>query len=290
MFGLKKRILFAVFPLLFWGVDTSLPPLPINSSKIIAPGVHYQKIRLKEPRPVLVHVVKINIDQPSLDFFVTPGKVGKQIPARKTSTFLKEFNALVAINGGTFSPHKDRHLLDYSPHEFEPSKPTALSISNGIKYSEPQDRWPVICIEEDKNISMHDTNCPDKTVHALAGVRWAVKDGEVVKHKIAKNTKDTLEPRTALALSKDKASLWMIVVDGKQPWYSEGFTQFELAKFLEKELKVYNAIELDGGGSSTLVGKGFFGTSLTLNSPTHNGIPGRERPVANHLGIKSVKF
>jgi exopolysaccharide biosynthesis protein len=45
------------------------------------------------------------------------------------------------------------------------------------------------------------------------------------------------------------------------------------------------AINLDGGGSSTMVLK-LGVTPQVVNSPIHTSIPGRERPVANHLGLR----
>jgi exopolysaccharide biosynthesis protein len=45
------------------------------------------------------------------------------------------------------------------------------------------------------------------------------------------------------------------------------------------------ALNLDGGGSTTLVVEGKSGKPVRLNSSIDNRIPGRERPVANHLGI-----
>ena len=47
----------------------------------------------------------------------------------------------------------------------------------------------------------------------------------------------------------------------------------------------FAAMSLDGGGSSTLVIEGQDGKPRILNSPIDNYIPGRERPVGNHLGI-----
>jgi hypothetical protein len=44
-------------------------------------------------------------------------------------------------------------------------------------------------------------------------------------------------------------------------------------------------MNLDGGGSSTLAVEGANGRPEVLNSPIHQRIPGRERPVGNHLGI-----
>ena len=45
------------------------------------------------------------------------------------------------------------------------------------------------------------------------------------------------------------------------------------------------AMSMDGGGSSTMVIEGDDGLPEILNSPIDNYIPGRERPVGNHLGI-----
>jgi exopolysaccharide biosynthesis protein len=44
------------------------------------------------------------------------------------------------------------------------------------------------------------------------------------------------------------------------------------------------AMNVDGGGSSTMVEDGADGSPRILNSPIDNYIPDRERPVANHLG------
>ncbi|MEO8393260.1 MAG: phosphodiester glycosidase family protein, partial [Chloroflexota bacterium] len=51
------------------------------------------------------------------------------------------------------------------------------------------------------------------------------------------------------------------------------------------EFGAYQAINLDGGGSTTLVAQNADGTAQVLNSPIHARIPGRERPIANQLGI-----
>jgi exopolysaccharide biosynthesis protein len=51
-----------------------------------------------------------------------------------------------------------------------------------------------------------------------------------------------------------------------------------------RALGAFNAMALDGGGSSTMVVEEN-GQPIILNSPIDNYIPGRERPIANHLGI-----
>ena len=76
----------------------------------------------------------------------------------------------------------------------------------------------------------------------------------------------------------------LFLIDGRQPSYSEGATLAELAQII-LEYGGYNAVNLDGGGSSTLVIQNENGEPEVLNSPIHTRIPGRERPIANHLGI-----
>jgi exopolysaccharide biosynthesis protein len=93
-----------------------------------------------------------------------------------------------------------------------------------------------------------------------------------------------LHPRTVVALNENQDFLILIVVDGSQPRYSEGMTLRELADVI-LEYGGYTALNLDGGGSSTMVIEGEHGNPTIVNSPIADRFPGRERPVANHLGI-----
>lgn len=77
----------------------------------------------------------------------------------------------------------------------------------------------------------------------------------------------------------------MVVADGRQPGYSAGMTLDALTAVFE-QLGAHAAINLDGGGSSTLAAR-VDGDVRALNRPIHTGIPGRERPVANQLACAS---
>jgi len=87
-----------------------------------------------------------------------------------------------------------------------------------------------------------------------------------------------------VALDREGRRLILIAVDGRQPNYSEGVTLAELAEIVI-EHGGDTALNLDGGGSTTLVMEGKSGEPILLNSSIDNRIPGRERPVANPLGI-----
>ena len=63
---------------------------------------------------------------------------------------------------------------------------------------------------------------------------------------------DKRHPRTAIGTSRDGETLWLVVADGRQPDFAMGMTLPELTDLFEG-LGAYNAYNLDGGGSSTMV-------------------------------------
>jgi exopolysaccharide biosynthesis protein len=92
-------------------------------------------------------------------------------------------------------------------------------------------------------------------------------------------------PRTSLGVDASGSKLILIIVDGRQPLYSEGVTIKEMADIM-LEYGGENAINLDGGGSSTLViTDPKTGKVRVMNSPIDRYIPGNERYIANHLGL-----
>lgn len=101
-------------------------------------------------------------------------------------------------------------------------------------------------------------------------------------------TDDAIEPRTAIGVSEDGKTVYMLAVDGRNFFYSNGMTYQDLGKML-KALGAYDAINLDGGGSTTFFIRNtpeFSENRFELrNWPSDNG--GVERPVANGLLIVS---
>ena len=95
---------------------------------------------------------------------------------------------------------------------------------------------------------------------------------------------EELDPRTAVGINRNGRYLYLVVVDGRQPFYSQGATFSELAKLLIDQ-GAFMGMSLDGGGSSTMVIEDKNSKPVILNSPIDNYVPGRERPVGTHLGI-----
>jgi exopolysaccharide biosynthesis protein len=89
-------------------------------------------------------------------------------------------------------------------------------------------------------------------------------------------------PRTAAGVSRDGRTLLLAVADGRQPGWSVGLTLPELARLMI-EAGAWNAVNLDGGGSSAMwYREPGSGAGRVLNRPSD----GRVRPVASHLGVR----
>jgi exopolysaccharide biosynthesis protein len=116
--------------------------------------------------------------------------------------------------------------------------------------------------------------------NAVSGDRMLVDKGK----RIQNLESQSVEPRSAAGLNQNGRWLFLVVIDGRQPGYSEGATFPELADFLIS-LGAYTGLNLDGGGSSAIVVESALGGPFVLNSPIEGGIPGNESAVANHLGF-----
>ena len=259
-------------------------PAPIPLKQELYEGVTYRRIVEYLPRPMIAHVIIIDTKTAGMSLLVTPpdSKDDLQLNARTTSQFLDEFGVQIAINGDGFKPWWSRSPVDYYPHVGEPVTPLGLTASKGDLYTEgvPKEigEEPTLYISRRNSLSFNKR--PGNIFHAISGDRMIVEQGEVV----AGLNNSELDPRTAVGINKNRRFLILIVVDGRQPFYSNGATFVKLAELLI-DLGANTAMSLDGGGSSTMVIEGKNGEPVIMNSPIDNYIPGRERPVANHFGI-----
>ena len=127
----------------------------------------------------------------------------------------------------------------------------------------------------------------NRSIQAIGGRVRLVKNGRVnetlekhhrsqTKHTPGKRQRDlalSYEPRTALGYNAQK--LILIVADGRRTGYSTGLSLYRLASFLI-ELGATEAINLDGGSSSTFIVDG-----KVVNRPSGQG----ERDVLNAVFI-----
>jgi hypothetical protein len=242
-------------------------------------GVTYERIVKDSPRLMVIHIVTIELKANGIKALVTPGNPESDQPltARTTSEFLRAHDLQIAINGSGFTPWYDLGPLGYSPKTGAPVTPFGFAASRGTIYAQDTDEEPTLYIYQTNKASIE--HLIGKIYNAVSGTHWLVKNGNIVA-----GLDSEPQPRTALGLNRSGNKLIIIVVDGRQEGYSGGATLEEIAQLL-KERGVIRGMNMDGGGSTTLVMEDKNGDPLVVNSPIHQGVPGNERPVANHLGI-----
>jgi len=106
------------------------------------------------------------------------------------------------------------------------------------------------------NLLVSVTPGPLRIWNAISGGPRILRSGRVSvewqKEGIRPGFDSERHPRTAVGYTHNKRYLVMMVVDGRQPWYSRGVSLYELAKWM-KEFGCTEALNLDGGGSSSMV-------------------------------------
>ncbi|MGH2414135.1 MAG: phosphodiester glycosidase family protein, partial [Microcystaceae cyanobacterium] len=275
-------------PFIFYGWRCFLRPLRTDMEQNLYRGITYKRYALSTPRPAMIHIVTIDLKTPGVKAFVTPGfpkPSDRETSARKTSDFLKEFKLQLAINASYFHHFHEKSPWEYYPHSGDPSYPIGEAISNGYRYSSPEANFPVLCFSAQNRVQiLKNEKCPEGTAQGVAGSQLLVYDGKAIDNNLKD---DKPYPRVAAAINREGTKLWLIAVDGKQPLYSEGITIAELTKIVT-DLGAHTALNLDGGGSTTLV-MGSNNGSKVLNAPIHTRVPMRERPVGNHLGFYALE-
>jgi hypothetical protein len=119
----------------------------------------------------------------------------------------------------------------------------------------------------------------DPPMAAVGGYPVLVRAGLVADDLTGADRPTSTEerhPRTGVGFDAERGALWLVVVDGRREGYSDGMSLLEMADLLIA-LGVDGALNLDGGGSSTMV----LGVT-PVNRPSG---PEGERPVANALAV-----
>jgi hypothetical protein len=266
-----------------WRDHRAQPP---SVRETLFSGITYIRTVQQQPRPLIIHVVQIDLTTPGLSFLVTPGAPvdGHEVRAQTVSEFLDKYDLQLAVNGDFFWPWWYHTLFDYYPHDNDPTDVNGFAASNGAVYSEEQadDPRPTLYLSQDNRVSIDQ---PIGAVYnAISGLPLIVEDGHISDQIKPDEYYAGLHPRSAVGLDRTKRTLLLFVVDGRQPNYSEGVTLPELAQ-IAIDYGADEAFNLDGGGSSTLVIEDAQSHPQILNSPIHASIPGMERPVGNHLGV-----
>jgi exopolysaccharide biosynthesis protein len=243
----------------------------------IAPGLTLKKHHFKnyEGHPQFVAFLEVDTKKVLVRLVKAKG-------LQQTSALAKKVHALAAINGGYF--RKDGAAvgsLVIAGKDFglrSPKMATALALTKATKGSKGT---PIVLSILGGRASSSQAR---KQQWILAAGPRLLSQGAI---QIDKGFAHALHrhPRTAAGITK-KGKLLLLVVDGRNP-KSHGLTCKELA-VLMKKLHCISAINLDGGGSTTLYARGE-GKTGVVNHPSDNHVfdARGERRVGNALVLES---
>ncbi len=254
------------------------------------PGVEHLERVTFTPRLLTQHFVFIELKPGTRITATGPIKDGAYPPGttklETTRSFLEKTKAQIAINANFFdnSPEakkkgltKVRGLSMSEGHFVSPWEPNDKMFTDAIHFDRNN---RVRFLERPKNIGDGYATLPATDLYtAITGHARLLKKGEIAVKPVADPSKD-LHPRTAIGVHKD-GRLVLFVVDGRRPGHSLGMQTYEVAQIL-REKGVVDAIQMDGGGSTSLVfGEIGGGNARVINKPADL----MERKVGNSLAI-----
>lgn len=190
----------------------------------------------------------------------------------RPSDFAASFKTLAIINGGFFTDHpknvntgifkKEGTVYPFLKQESE----EIYFVGEGAVGINHEGEW-IFYTREGKTW----TDDWPEAYSAIAGGHSLIQDGSITYKILSEDFKTEREtrhagqrhPRTAICLTEDNHII-LLVADGRH-LEASGFSLAELARLL-KEFGCYNAINLDGGGSSTMFIRG----EGVVNHPSDN--------------------
>lgn len=247
-----------------------------RTSVEVSPGVIYTEIVYTDKNSANVRAYAISIKPGAATILTTmpsdsADKKGTVANMKKqlTSAISNGKNVIAGVNADFFDMGGTNVMR-------------GLCIKDGVFISGTGER-PWFGITNDGNAVMGTSaeyaNYKDKLFTAVGGSHIILKNGGTDNLSIGTEFSDTRHPRTAAGVTSD-GTVVLIVVDGRQPEISNGASLADLA-YIMSTLDCVNAINLDGGGSSTFILKNEKGELVTENSPSAGSL----RAVANGLMI-----
>jgi exopolysaccharide biosynthesis protein len=235
--------------------------------------------------PTWMFIAEVDLKNPRLRLRVAPGGPDPDGPGEWQTTLMQPTRIAererfdLVVNGDFFRARgvTDAEGTNSRYRAAIWAKVDGPAVSAGKVWATAARPRPCLVVRKDGGvlIALRSQPQPDD-VEVIAGNTMLVQDGAAVAH-----ANKVRHPRTVVGLDRSGSKLILLVVDGRKPGRAVGMSYEELAAEMLR-LGCYQALNLDGGGSSVLaIREGQAKNLRILNEPTD----GRERAVANALGI-----
>lgn len=247
-------------------------------------GVALTSFEEKEPLRKIV-VARVDVKEPGISFVTTEPNPNfsedKNETVRETTrTFLERNGLALAVNGNYYTPFGGRTIT--KPGD---SNLRGLAVCNGFVESRPEPGFPSFVVKRDGTLEIRDYAVDEDLSDvyiAVSGPAIVLKDGAVVPQ----DNKDT-HPRTAVGISKNRRYVYFMTIDGRRPEHSVGATLEQVGEALLK-VGAFQGLNLDGGGSTTMVARDKDGSATILNWPINAISPDGLRFNGNAIGVTAM--
>ena len=222
-------------------------------------GITYIDRTESAPRAVHMHIVQVDLTAPGVRVTLSPPAGSREVIRQTTLEFLRRERAQLAVNAHYFLPF---------PSDDREAWVIGIAASEGRVFSafeSPEQSYALVAdapglnIDRDNHATIvhRDRSQPDGRHVAepvtlwttIAGSAQIVTGGAVSIPNL--EWYRAAQARTAAGLSRDGRTLTLFTVDRRGG--SEGMEVGEVAALLIGDYGVWDAINLDGGGSTTLV-------------------------------------
>lgn len=267
-------------------VVTVGPWAPLYQGVEIANG--QQQAQLAGERNHQVLCLRIDLSDPSVKLFTTPKctNCGSfETVAENTSHFLEQYGVQAAVNGGFYQSSSGPNDVPLGT----PEDVLGMAISEGIVVSPASTSLHAATfLFTSNNVPIFiPNNFPGTNAAgiytAISGNLALLVNGTNVQ---SPNPSD-LDPRTAFGLSEDLRYLFLMTIDGRQPGWSDGADFFNTGEWL-KRFGAHHGINVDGGGSTTMVMADCDGKGVRLNRSSFVAAYGRERIIGHNFGVRAL--
>lgn len=243
-------------------------------------GITYIESSTSTPRSIRMHVLQIDLTTPGIRLMLTPPGGERETVRQTTAEFVTAQHAQAGINGHFFLPFPSTDTSAWL---------VGFAASEGRVFSafeSPEQNYalmadsPAINIDRGNHASVvhRDPGDPDRrrvlerieVWTAISGSAQIVTDGVVTipvykdathpdgtltpgsasNYSNAKSWCDVVTARSAIGISRDGQTLTLFTADVRGG--SDGIRVGEMAQLLIEKYGVWNALNIDGGGSTSL--------------------------------------
>ncbi len=249
--------------------ERHLSKMTYSEKKKLAPAVWHQHASDKSI-PWEIDIIEVDIASPEIE--VVSIDAINESRREKVIDLAKRSRAIAAINAGFFnmktgasSSHFELDDVMHAVNHPDAPPRSTMGLTDGESQS------AVMSILDSKGKPLFNEDGWKHVAHAIGGGPGLIRDG---KHTVMNNfegfgKEDFVEkrhPRTAVGFNSRTKRMFWVTVDGRQPGWSEGMSLIELTQLMS-DLGCDNAMNFDGGGSSTCV----------VNGKVINRVSGKER-------------